>query len=124
MEFFRIVEVQTTESEIQAKLGLPQLEAYSNLLFNLGEPQENESAIGGLWGEFTLERHPIKGGLRFSLRECPNALAWTLTTGYPPKRDALLIHLTLNRERKAAEFIEEIEEFLEDHQEALFHYFN
>jgi hypothetical protein len=40
--------------------------------------------------------------------DCPNALAWTVTTGYPPARDKLVVHLTINRERKQDEFLEEI----------------
>ena len=64
--------------------------------------------------EFTLERSMVKGGLRFALIECPNALCWTLTTGFPPKRDAIEIHLTINRTRKHEEFIEEINDFLND----------
>ena len=54
------------------------------------------------------------GGVRFALLDCPNALAWTITTGYPPAREKIVIHLTINRERKPQEFIEEIEQFLKD----------
>jgi hypothetical protein len=45
--------------------------------------------------------------------DCPNALAWTITCGYPPTRDKIVIHLTINREQKPQEFIEEINEFLD-----------
>lgn len=58
--------------------------------------------IGGMWGEFTLRRDHIMGGARFSMLDCPNALAWTFTTGYPPDRDKLVVHLTINREINAA----------------------
>ena len=54
------------------------------------------------------------GGVRFSMLNCPNALAWTITTGYPPAREKIIVHLTINRERKQEEFIEEIQLFLED----------
>jgi len=43
----------------------------------LDKPSEKEANIGGIWGEFTLSRSKIKGGIRFSLIECPNALYWT-----------------------------------------------
>jgi hypothetical protein len=59
------------------------------------------------------------GGIRFSMLNCPNALAWTITTGYPPAREKVVIHLTINRERKQEEFVEEMHQFLEDLQTGL-----
>ena len=119
MEFFRIVKVETTEQQLQEFLVLSNLEKMSNQIFNLDEPNETEVNIGGLWGEFTLSRNKIKGGLRFALLECPNALCWTITTGFPPEPESIVIHLTINRQQKDSEFIEEIQEFLEDHCESL-----
>jgi hypothetical protein len=72
-----------------------------------------------MWGEFTLRRDEIMGGVRFSMLDCPNALAWTVTTGYAPARDKLVVHLTINRERKQDEFLEEIRQFLDDLQNGL-----
>ena len=115
MEYFRIVEVQTTELQIQQKMGLSNLEEMTNLLFNLETPTENQASIGGLWGEFTLTSNEIRGGLRFALVECPNAHCWTITTGYPPESNAIVVHLTINRQQISQEFTEEIEEFLEDY---------
>jgi hypothetical protein len=90
----------------------------------LEEPQGNDVEIGGIWGEYTLNRAVIKGGIRFSLVECPNALCWTITTGYPPERNSVVVHLTINRKRKHPEFLEEIEEFLEDHCTCLEKFFS
>lgn len=115
MEFFKIVKVKTNEESIQEHITLGALENFSNEIFPLEEPSGNGVEIGGIWGEFTLNRAVIKGGIRFSLVECPNALCWTVTTGYPPERNSIVIHLTINRKRKLPEFIDEIEEFLNDH---------
>ena len=115
MEFFKIVKVKTNEESIQEHITLGALENFSNEIFSLEEPSGNGVEIGGIWGEFTLNRAVIKGGIRFSLVECPNALCWTITTGYPPERNSIVIHLTINRKRKLPEFIDEIEEFLNDH---------
>ncbi|MBD0850425.1 hypothetical protein [Maribacter arenosus] len=115
MEFFRIVDVETSEDSITETLTLENLEKMSDELILLDQLDDKTAFIGGIWGEFTLERSIIKGGLRFVLKECPNALAWTITTGYPPAVDALVVHLTINRKEKPLEFIEEVEEFLEDH---------
>ncbi len=114
MEYFRIVKVKTTEQIIQSKLSLNNLDNLSTEIFNLDTPGETESKIGGIWGEFTLSRTEIKGGIRFSLLECPNALCWTITTGYPPDRESIVIHLTINRQKKQEIFIEEIGYFLDD----------
>lgn len=113
MEFFKIVDVHTTEKTIQEKLTLGNLEAYCESIFPLDNNPE-VCLTGGMWGEFTVRRDEIMGGARFAMLNCPNALAWTITTGYPPAREKVVIHLTINRERKQEEFVEEIHLFLED----------
>lgn len=118
MEYFKIVEVSSTEDELQQKLSLANLELSCESIFALNEGEEICS-IGGMWGDFTLRRDKIMGGVRFSMLDCPNALAWTITTGYPPAREKVVIHLTINRERKQEEFVDEIKLFLEDLQEGL-----
>ena len=119
MEFFRVLQVKTTEKKIQSALTLDQLNLMSNEIFIIGDKNNEEADIGGIWGEFTLNRSEIKGGLRYALLECPNALTWTVTTGYSPDPNAVIIHLTINRMEKESYFIEEINEFLEDHIDCL-----
>lgn len=119
MEFYRVISHASSEEIIQSKLTLSNLEAMSNQLFVIGEQNETEVQIGSVWGEFTLSRSVINGGLRFALTECPNALAWTITTGFPPKPKSIVVHLTINRQQKCDEFIDEVEEFLDDHTELL-----
>lgn len=118
MEFFRIVEVSSNEQELQNQLKLQDLESFCESVFPLDSGSE-VCTIGGMWGEFTLRREKIMGGLRFSMLDCPNALAWTITTGYPPAREKVVIHLTINRERKQEAFVEEIQLFLDDLVEGL-----
>lgn len=124
MEFFRIVQVQTDESTIQEQLTLSNLDSMSNEIFVIGDQTNSKADIGGIWGEFTLTRNCIRGGVRFALVECPNALAWTLTTGFEPDPNALIIHLTINRQQKAQSFLEEVEEFLDDHAQCLKQFFD
>lgn len=114
MEYFRLIKIKTTEEILQNQLTLSNLDKISTEFFNLNDPNEKEANIGGIWGEFTLSRHKIKGGIRFSLIECPNALCWTITTGYPPDPESIVIHLTINRQEKNIDFIEEVEDFLDD----------
>ena len=118
MEYFRIIDIATNEEQIQEKLTLGNLENYCESLFPLDEGKE-VCKIGGLWGDFTLRLDQIMGGVRFSMLDCPNALSWTITTGYPPDREKIVIHLTINRKRKQEEFIEEINQLLGDLESGL-----
>ena len=114
MEFFRTIDISTDEQKIKNTLVFEGLELMSSELILLEALNDSKAKIGSLWGEFTLARQDIKGGLRFSLLECPNALTWTITTGYEPAPEAIIIHLTINRMEKDQEFLEEINEFLDD----------
>ena len=114
MEFFRIINLKTQDKSIQEKLTIANLESISNELFVIGNQNTTEAEIGSVWGEFTLTRSQIRGGMRFALVECPNALAWTITTGIKPDRDVIVIHLTINRKEQTVDFIQEIESFLDD----------
>ena len=115
MEFFRTINNKTDENSIKNTLSINQLELMTSQLFLIEPLTEHLAKIGSLWGEFTLARQEIKGGLRFSLLECPNALTWTITAGYDPAPDSIVVHLTINRTQKDQEFLEEIQEFLDDH---------
>ncbi len=114
MEFFRIIDIQTTQEIIQDKICLRELDTFLTMMFIMEHQNDKSAKIGSHWGEFTLKYDKINGGVRFYLVECPNALTWTITTGYPPETDKVILHLTINRTEKDKEFIEEIEEFLND----------
>ena len=113
MEFFKIVDVESSESLLKDRLTIENLDKFCKNMFPLDEGIE-VCKIGSIWGEFTLRRDEIMGGVRFSMLNCPNALTWTITTGYPPDREKIVIHTTINRERKPDEFIEEIHQFIDD----------
>jgi hypothetical protein len=66
MEFFKIVAVRTTEKAIQKKLTLGNLEEFCESIFPL-EDNPEVCLTGGMWGEFTVLRDEIMGGLRFSM---------------------------------------------------------
>ena len=124
MEFFRILKLKTLDATIQEELTIENLERMTNQIFVVGNQDKNEGNIGGIWGEFTLTRALIRGGLRFALLECPNALTWTITTGLQPDPETVVVHLTINRQEQKESFIEEIEEFIDDHCNCLQQYFN
>ena len=113
MEFFRIIDKQVTEEIIQENINPQTLEKFTESMFFL-EENNNHFKGGTLWGEFNISYDKINGGIRFTLLNCPNALSWTITTGFPPERNKIIIHSTINRTQKPTEFIEEIDEFLNE----------
>lgn len=124
MEFFRVVKAKTNEKSINSTLDVEHIGLMSSQLFLLELMNDYLAKIGSYWGEFTLNKQAIKGGLRFSLLECPNALAWTVTTGYEPEPEYIMVHLTINRTTINQEFREEINEFLDDYAKCLKKTFN
>jgi len=113
-----VVNIRATEQELKNQLKLQDLESFCESVFPSSDGKEICS-IGGMWGDFTLRRDEIMGGVRFSMLDCPNALAWTFTCGYPPARESVVIHLTINRMRKQEEFVEEIHQFMGDLERGL-----
>lgn len=122
MEFFKIIDKQVSEETIQLKITPSTLENFTESMFLLEDG--NDTFKGAtLWGEFEISYHKIKGGVRFTLIDCPNALAWTITTGFPPERKKIVLHATINRTQKPDEFLEEIDEFLEEWETGLINQF-
>jgi len=68
MEFFRITNVNTSEEDIQKQMKLQDLESFCESVFPMDSGAE-VCSIGGMWGEFTLRRDEIMGGLRFSKKQ-------------------------------------------------------
>lgn len=122
MEFFRIINKQTSEVTIQEKVTPNSLEDFTESMFVIEQGNEN-FAGATLWGEFQISYDKIKGGVRFALLDCPNGLQWTITTGYPPERSKIIIHATINRTQKPEEFLEEINEFLNEWETGLINNF-
>lgn len=123
MEFFKIVDIETNQEWIHNNIHIDNLEKITETNFVI-EKKENHALIGTLWGEFDLSYDKINGGVRFALTSCPNALAWTITTGFPPERNKIIIHLTINRTQKQQEFIDEINDFIDDWENGLVKFFN
>jgi hypothetical protein len=118
MEFFRLIAIKTSETDIKKQINNNTISnLYPDIIVLNGN--EKSVSIGCIWGEFILQRDEIKGGIRYSMLDCPNALAWTITTGYPPARDQIVIHLTINRQQKQQQFIDEINEFLDGWENGL-----
>ena len=113
MEYFRIIDKQVSQELIQEKISPKSVEDFTESMMFLEEYNNDFKGLT-LWGEFVISYDIINGGVRFTLVDCPNALSWTITTGYPPERNKIVLHATINRTQKAEEFIEEIIDFLDE----------
>ena len=113
MEFFAVADIRTTPESLQ-KLTVRKLNRYcSDIDKILYIENDNSADVYCVWGEFTVHRQVINGGIRFSLPNCPNALAWTITTGFEPEPNEVVIHGTINRTEHDADFIESIQLFIQ-----------
>ncbi len=113
MEHFRIIDKQVSQELIQDKIYPKSVDNFTESMMFL-EDFNNYFKGLTLWGEFVISYDKINGGVRFTLVDCPNALSWTITTGFPPERQKVVIHATINRTQKPEEFVEEIIEFLDE----------
>lgn len=113
MEFFKIIHKQSSEEIIQEKITPDTLEKFTESMF-LIENFESDFSGGTLWGEFLMSYNKINGGVRFALLDCPNALQWTITTGFLPERNKIVLHATINQTQKSTEFLEEVEDFMNE----------
>ncbi|MDD3721752.1 MAG: hypothetical protein PHW92_04580 [Lutibacter sp.] len=118
MEFFRIIDKQTSEAQLQAKIHPKSIEEFTESMMFLEIVEANFIGLT-LWGEFNISYNKINGGVRFALLDCPNALSWTITTGFPPEKDKIILHCTINRTKITIEFIEEIEDFMDEWEQGL-----
>ncbi len=118
MEFIRVVDKQVTADIIQDEIHPESIQNFTETMLFL---ENNNTNFKGetLWGAFSISYHKINGGIRFTLLDCPNALAWTITTGFPPERNKIMLHCTINRTQKPTEFVEEINEFLDEWEAGL-----
>jgi len=112
VEFFAIADIET-EPEILQELTVHKLNQYcADIDKVLRIENDNNADVYCVWGEFTVHRQVINGGVRFTLPNCPNALAWTITTGFEPEPKKVVIHATINRTEHETDFIESIQSFI------------
>jgi hypothetical protein len=112
MEFFANAVGSVDASTLQRTLTIETLPQYCASIDRVLRDEGEHGVIYCVWGEFPLRREVIRGGLRFSLPTCPNALAWTVTTGLAPRPEDVVIHCTINRQEHDPDFIASIEEFV------------
>jgi hypothetical protein len=107
MEFFEFADVAATPEGIRQTLTLEALPELCEEIESVDEVEELGRVVYFLqWGRYHIRRDVVMGGVRFWVPDCPNALAWTVTTGYPPYPDRIVLHATINRTAHDQEFID------------------
>ncbi len=113
MEFFRELPLETDQENLRRVVVLSALPELCREIGAVHDIDGDNARIACLWGSFEVQRMPIRGGVRLALPTCPNALAWTVTAGLPPRPDRVVLHATINRRQHDPDFIESIEDFLD-----------
>jgi hypothetical protein len=119
MEFFNFAQVYTDEPTIRKELTVERLTEFCASIYELIEIGQDEARVLCLWGEFDVRKENINGGVRFTMPNCPNALAWTITTGFPPEPRMVVIHGTINRTEQDPGLLQSIKAFLNDWKEGI-----
>jgi len=113
MEFFQ--EVYRADID---KINLKNLLTISNLadlcasINTIISENGNDGIIYCIWGEFNVRREEIRNGVRFSLLNCPHALAWTITLD--ETNNNIVIHCTIDKKEQDPDFVDSIHEFVAD----------
>ena len=111
MEFFQKVPCKTLDlSHLKALLTIKNMPLLCRSIDKIISEQGIEAEIYCLWGTFNLRRDEIRHGIRFSLLNCPHALAWTITLKETSQQ--IVIHCTIDDTEQEEDFIDSINEFV------------
>ncbi|HHH45269.1 MAG TPA: hypothetical protein ENK49_14140 [Gammaproteobacteria bacterium] len=111
MEFFHEVGVSGLEvAELKRLLTMENLPALCSSIQTVTCSGDGTGDIYCVWGAFDVRREEIRYGVRFSLLNCPHALAWTVTWHENDQR--IVIHCTIDEQEQDEMFVDSIHEFV------------
>jgi len=113
MEFFK--EVHSPDLDLVHLKNLLTINNLTSLCASISTVvahKENEGDIYCIWGAFNVRRDEVRYGVRFSLLNCPHALAWTIT--FNELSHNIIIHCTIDKTETDSDFAESILDFVED----------
>ncbi len=119
MEFFATLNVPVTELDLQQQLRIEILPRFCASIYEVLEHEGERGEISMLWGLFNVQRECIRSGVRFTLPGCPNAVSWTVTVNLDDSVNEVTVHCTINRRQQDADFVESLEEFVQDWRRGL-----
>ena len=110
MEFFGVAEVEVDIARLQENMTIGNVCKMCGSISEVIRDDPSTGEIYCVWGQFSINRENIGHGVRFSLPDCPNALAWTVTS----ENKQVLVHCTTNKSTHDPDFIESIRQFVQD----------
>jgi len=119
MEFFKTINSPATEQELQQQLRVECLPHFCASIYEVIEHEKDQAEISMIWGLFKVRRECIRGGVRFTLPNCLNAVAWTITISPDEDANEITVHCTINRKQQDADFVESLVDFVEDWRKGL-----
>ena len=119
MEFFKTIHSRATEQELQRQLQVDTLPRFCTSIYEVIHHEKDQAEISMLWGLFNVRRECIRGGVRFSLPNCLNAVVWSITISPDDDVNEITVHCTINRKQQDADFVESLEDFVEDWRKGL-----
>ena len=111
MEMFSKAQVRISESDLQRYIDINNLPQWSASIEEVLSHQGSRGEIRTAWGEATIHRELINGGVRFSCPNNPHAMQWTVTVE-AARPSEVLIHLTTNCAAHGAEEQQRLELFV------------
>jgi len=114
MEFFATTIISASAEDLQRRLTISELPHWCASIETVLSDAKSSGEIYCVWGTFQTHREDLHHGVRFSLPGCPNALQWSVTTGHLPNPRHTVIHLTINRTEQDQDFIDSIQQFVDD----------
>ena len=124
MEFYKYANVDIDVDRLQEIVTIHNLTQLCDSIYDIIQDDITKGKIYCIWGHFKINKEIIKNGVRFTLPNCPNALAWTITKEHVGENDEILIHCTINRSEHEPEFIQSLEQFISDWKIGLESYYS
>jgi hypothetical protein len=118
MEFFQELKTPKIDLDyLKTSLSISALPDFCCSIDTVMSEQSVEGEIYCVWGQFNIKRDVIRYGIRFSLLNCPHALAWTIT--YHESEHEIIIHCTTDKKEQDKDFVESIDQFVDDWKDGL-----
>lgn len=111
MEIFGKAQVRISEGDIQRYIDVANLPEWCAAIEEVLTSQGSRGEIRTAWGEATIHRELINGGIRFSCPNNPHAMQWSITVNRL-KPGEVLVHLTTNCAAHEGEEQERLERFV------------
>lgn len=118
MEIYGKAQVRISEGELQRFIDVGNLPEWCASIEEVISTQGSRGEIRTAWGEATIHRELINGGIRFSCPDNPHAMQWSITVSRARPAEVLL-HLTTNCAGHDSEEAERLTHFVEQWRSGL-----